>query len=215
MQKGNDFHWPSLIIISFLVLWGGMWLFGMLGYSFADGTGDARDVAEKLVAKGRSVDDCLKIKTFFPTYPPRSQIISSCIHEYASLTKDPTACELLLPSDYGWSCLGAAREPNSRICWFDFGRNATQVGEYVMPECGGREDVKDRCCSMARSLFVEQSTSCDQFSDMDILHDQCLQELAQRERDINVCSEIVSDHVRVTCEIQVRAIIERDSSQLP
>jgi len=129
-----------------------------------------------------------------------------CVRKYAELTKDPSACELLMPSNYGWSCLGAAEELNARMCWFDFGKNAKKVGENTMPECGGSPDVADRCCSMAEALFVKRVSSCDAFVDATILHDQCLEELAQREKDIEICSSISNDNVRSGCEVAVWAL---------
>ncbi len=130
-----------------------------------------------------------------------------CIHEYASLTKDPSACELLMPSSYGWDCLGAAEESNARICWFDFSKERYSNSKPVMPECGGKNDSSARrCCEMAKFLYVEKELNCNEFNDSAPLHDQCLELVARRERDIHTCSQIQSDHIRTTCEVAVRAL---------
>ncbi len=177
----------------------------MLGYHV---NVSGKQLAERLVKESRPVTECRKI-----WFMPWRQYASSvehhlyCIHEYASLAKDPSACELLMPSDYGWSCLGAAEKPDARICWFDFGKNATQIGGALMPDCGGREDsLAHRCCDMAKSLYVQKNTSCDIFKDSIILHDQCLELMAKRDRNSHLCTYITNEHVRSACEVQVRAL---------
>ncbi|MBP9851004.1 MAG: hypothetical protein KBC47_04910 [Candidatus Peribacteraceae bacterium] len=169
----------------------------------------ATEMAEGAVEQN-DVNECRRLISYGLFAPPTGEKRRVCIRIFAELTKDPSACELLMPSSYGWSCLGAAEEPNARMCWFDFGQNAQKIGDAVMPECGAREDsVSVRCCQMAKFLYVEKTSNCDEFNDSVPLHDQCLELVARRDRDIDECSLIRSDHVRTACEVAVGALLKQ------
>ena len=193
-------------------------LFILLGYSLADSMYDAEQLANEFVSEGKSAESCLKIKTIVPTYPPLGVIQSGCIYEYAKLSKDPTACELLLPSSYGWSCLGASEEPNQRWCWFDFGPNPPQVGRRNVhasfEQCHNIDELQQsRCCELADVLYVNRTTLCTQFSNAPVeLQNQCLELLARRDRNITLCESITSNNLRVSCEVAVRALLSKSKS---
>jgi len=181
-----------------------------LGYHFQPGW----EVARNLVEHGNSVQECEKVRVmpWNMIGPTESQQRSLCIHEYAKITKDPSACELLMPSQYGWSCLGGAEKPNSRMCWFDFSPNPPVVGsgnnKVAFPSCSSNpgELRQSRCCEMARILYIDQEEHCDLLKDSDILFDQCQELLAQRNRDVSQCSKIHDNHVRSACEVKTRAL---------
>lgn len=64
-------------------------------------------VAE-IAAKKRDVKLCSKIwiMPWKAAFSPSSfDQMETCIHEYASITQDPTSCERLMPSDYGLNCI--------------------------------------------------------------------------------------------------------------
>src|SRR3990167_3558639 len=77
-----------------------------LGYHFQPGW----EVARNLVERGNSVRECEKVRVmpWNMIGPTESQQRGMCIYEYAKLTKEPSACELLMPSSYGLSCVGGA-----------------------------------------------------------------------------------------------------------
>lgn len=201
----------ALILLSPFLSWA---VLAMLGY-YVNEPGWA--VAEKLVEKGRSVDECRKIivMPWNMLGPPTTEQRMLCRYTYASLTKDPTACELLMPSDYGWSCVGAAEKPNSRACWFDFAPDPPVVGRgdtrVTLPECAGNPPTMaaNRCCELARILYLERQRSCETLRDSDVLYDQCLELLARRERNVDLCAGILSDHIRSACEVAVRALLSQ------
>jgi len=167
------------------------------------------ELGEMLAKNGSSASECLKFRspTFDIMTPSRGEHVGMCVREYAKLTKDPSACELLMPSDYGWDCLAQAERPNARMCWFDFGKNTQKIGNAALPECGsGNEAYAPRCCAMATKLYVEQTHHCDDFTDDSVLHDQCLELLARRERTVETCADITDENVRTGCEVAVRAL---------
>ncbi len=167
---------------------------------------EIRELANYLVENDLPPRGCLDL-VWFEIGLSQGEARAECVYNYAKLTKDPSACELLMPSDYGWSCLGAAEKPNSRQCWFDFSKEPYSNSKPVMPECGGKNDsFSRRCCEMAKFLYVEKASNCDEFNESTPLHDQCLESVARRERDIHTCSQIQSDHIRIACEVAVRAL---------
>jgi len=64
-------------------------------------------VAKIAVEQGKSVNTCHRIITTPWNFlsPPTTSLRMDCIHEYAKLTHDPSACELIMPSEYGLSCI--------------------------------------------------------------------------------------------------------------
>src|SRR3989344_5439930 len=66
-------------------------------------------VAEILVKDGKSVQDCFRIRwPIVGAGPSQGEQKRMCIYDYAKLSKDPTACELLMPSEYGKYCIADA-----------------------------------------------------------------------------------------------------------
>lgn len=165
-----------------------------------------RDLAEYLVQKNRSPEECFNL-VWFDIGMQAGEAQAECIYRYAELTKDPSACELLMPSSYGWDCLGAAEESNARMCWFDFSKERYSNSKPVMPECGGKNDSSShRCCEMGKFLYVEKASNCDEFNDSATLHDQCLELMAKRDKNLVLCSQIEDENVRSGCEVAVRAL---------
>ena len=178
------------------------------------------ELAEKLVKKDGNPKECLQIIHPIPHIfsPTAGEQRSNCVYEYAKLSKDPTACELLLPSRYGWSCLGASEEPNQRWCWFDFGPNPPQVGRRNVhasfEQCHNIDELQQsRCCELADVLYVNRTISCKQFGNAPIeLQNQCLELLARRDRNITLCEQITSDNLRASCEVAVKALLSKSKS---
>lgn len=174
------------------------------------------EVAEILVKKEKGVEGCSRIRRAFwwdVLSPPGAEQRALCIHRYAKLTKDPSACELLMPSGYGWSCLGAAEKPNSRLCWFNFAPDPPEVGSgnmrVTLPDCAKNPSAMttNRCCELARILYIDEEESCAALQNSDVLHDQCVELLARRDRNVDICTDIHDDHIRASCEVAVRALL--------
>lgn len=67
-------------------------------------TMDAGEVAPNLIRYNRPVSECWNI-IYFNLTPSPEEVKRGCVAQYASLAKDPAACEALLPSDYALQCL--------------------------------------------------------------------------------------------------------------
>ncbi|MCF7845105.1 MAG: hypothetical protein K9M03_04750 [Kiritimatiellales bacterium] len=173
-------------------------------------------VAQQLVEDGKDVHECKKIVRafWFDLSPPTSQQRSMCIREYAELTQDPTACELLMPSDYGWSCLGAARE-NGEICSINYARDVSwwekspfdQPSKATMNECkkGMTETVKgEKCCYILQLTSEPSIDDCSRFKSDEPFLDLCLSQLAMKKKDGRICEGITDDNARTICEIKIK-----------
>jgi len=205
----------TLLLITGIIL-SPLWLYLLYGFVLVlagyEVTSDETALAEKLVQGGRPAKDCLLLRTIdLGPRPTTQELKASCIHRYAELTKDPTACELLMPSDYGWSCLGAAMKPNSRLCWFNFSPDPAEVGSgdmrVTLPECAQNPSaLPGRCCELAGILYLDTEQNCNSVKDSPIVYDQCLELLARSQRNITLCTDISSDHIRSACEVAVKAL---------
>jgi len=164
----------------------------------------------KIAAEENNVGVCQRI--FFMPWkvasPSTEEQRRACIHDYASLTHDPTACELLMPSEYGFSCIGTARvkEP----CGFGYYANPRVQGNGIiatLEECisGPPEIRANACCAIAKVKYTDDHNDCSVLIDATReLQDQCHHELALKSRDISECSSIQNINVRSSCEIHVK-----------
>lgn len=219
MIRNTIFRWLIILLSPVLLLFGYL-IFApltlyILGY-YPDAIGD--DVAEKLVSNGLPVTECRKIIHTMPHLfsPSDGEQRASCIHTYASLTKDPSACALLMPSSYGWSCLGAAEKENARKCWFDFGPEPPEVGSgnssVTFPVCTtlDNENVLRSCCNIADTLYISRDNTCSSFKNDQKYFDQCQELLAKREREISYCELIQDSHIQAACKVAVDALLKQN-----
>lgn len=140
--------------------------------------------------------------------PPTVEQRELCRYTYAKLTKDPTACEPLMPSDYGWSCLGVAREKEP--CFFNFADTPEVRGNGIivpMSDCkqGSEEVQANMCCVMARTVFLDETYDCSLF-DNPAFRDQCLHRVARKLRRTDQCALIGNTNIRSACEVAVKAL---------
>ncbi|HIH22616.1 TPA: hypothetical protein HA238_02725 [Candidatus Micrarchaeota archaeon] len=184
----------------------------ILGYEFSEGP----DVlAEKLINEKRPAKDCFLYRTLdLGPRPTTYELQMECVYEYASLTLDPLACELLLPSDYGWSCLGAAKEEGD-ICSINYGKYVEWWIEsvYENPQKATLQECKQglvssekgkKCCHILLLTNEEDVNDCSRFKSDYQFNDLCLSQLAAKLKDQEVCDSIVNENARIICEIRVK-----------
>ncbi len=63
------------------------------------------ELAVYLVINDRPPEECWDLIVLSPFGPQPAVQRASCVREYATLTQDPTACEGLMPTEYGLSCI--------------------------------------------------------------------------------------------------------------
>ncbi len=185
------------------------WVLRSIGY-YVDNTGG--EVAE-IAAQKKDVSLCKKIIVYArfmgPTAGSRTR---ECIYTYAELTKDPSACELLMPSDYGWSCLGGVE---SKL-YEGYGCGNTNelincTGDIHIPNrgienCASYQDqvVRDWCHS-ERTENLANTYECNLVSaEPEHARDECNHKYAYKLRDASKCSVIRNDSRRHLCEMEVK-----------
>lgn len=190
----------------------------LLGY-YPNGVG--WDVAQKIMEKKGEVTDCRKIIHLIaqPFSPTEGEQRSNCIHEYAKLTKDPSACELLMPSSYGISCVGGAEEslpcdvesiPYS-VYWRDGDIEHTEHLRSCMTSDTSRSTLGNACCEVAKVAFLKDHNDCTPLKSNQPAYDHCLYSLAWKLHDPSYCSDISKDNPRTACEVLTKAL-QKDPS---
>lgn len=122
---------------------------------------EAEERARQFVDEGRPASDCFKMHSFIPVYPPLGTMQGGCVRKYAEIKKDPAACELLMPSRYGLSCVGSAT--NNDICFVRNDNTVSGNGINVpIDECiNGPDNIRaNACCIIAINAGVKTENDC-------------------------------------------------------
>ena len=148
---GNILFFLYWLLTTPLVLAGNgvLWV---LGY---DVTSNATVVAESLVPRKADASDCSHIYFFSNIMGPTvGEVRSSCIHEYAKLTQNPSACELLLPGEYGLSCINdvVAQEY----------KDHPDAGFFDFKECSKvqQDPLREDWCNFVRAHRSRKTADC-------------------------------------------------------
>ncbi|MBU0766968.1 hypothetical protein KKF55_04280 [Patescibacteria group bacterium] len=180
-------------------------------------------LAEKLITEDRDAEDCFLFRTFdIGPRPTTYEMQMRCVYVYAKLTKNPTACELLLPSDYGWSCLGviSGKLFAGRLCTRSGSLEHIKV--YCNRESEGelsidrpqidncllyeRKDLREWCYD-ARTELLDNTYNCQQIT-QDAVRDHCEYSYALKLRDPQFCFSIKDKPRREFCEFRVDMMLK-------
>ncbi len=176
----------------------------LLGYPRSS---NAIEVAEWIVQGHRDPSLCFKMNTGIGLGPPSSTVKNLCVFKVAESTKDPSVCELLMPSRYGLSCVGAATEddpcfirPNRSV-----GGNGIKVG---LKECvqGSKAIRENACCIVAKVALLKNENDCSSLKGQTIFSDQCYNELAFKNHDASSCEKISNPTIKTGCIINAEAL---------
>jgi len=117
----------------------------------------AAAVANGIVERHLDPRECLKIEYHpfdFIRYPSIGSIRDGCIASVSIQTKDPSPCKLLLPSEYGLSCINDVIaqefEHDPRAGFFDF-------KECSMPQAN---PLREDWCQSVRAHLSRSGTDC-------------------------------------------------------
>lgn len=207
---------PLLFVTGSGVMAGTYWLFGYYvnipGWRMGEIAAKLNDV---------SACDDLRKTWYFGGFDSGDMHRSECIHTFARLTKDPSACELLMPTQYAWSCLGAAQAKGD-ACSINFGRDVTwaetpytDIRKATLDECkrGTVTTEKGRgCCHILLLSSEKDVDDCSRFEGSegfernDSYLNLCLSQLAMKRRDESVCAKITDSNARTICELQAKYV---------
>lgn len=193
-------------VVLYLIYGASLWL---LGYEL---THTPEKLVEKLIRERRPAKDCFLFRTLdIGPRPSTYQLQRSCIYTYAKLTQDPAACELLMPSEYGMSCLGAATE--GPTCWRNYDKSIrwdNHGGESSLKDCqkkdSRRPEIGNMCCHIASVTFLKNVNDCSPVASKPEMLDECFDALAYKKLDPNVCTSIRNENLRIACSIRVSAL---------
>jgi hypothetical protein len=202
----------TAIILSPLILYG-MYAVAM-GLEFA-GTPEA--LAEKLVEQNRPAEDCFLFRTFdLGPRPTTYEMQMRCVYVYAKMKSDPTACEELMPSDYGLSCLANVggtlfqgqpchlkRSLTEIYCTENSPEGIFEMDNFSMNNCEiySRNDVRELCWK-TRTWRVPEVNDCSKINN-ELVKDECEEGFAFKQKDATLCSYIEDGKRREYCEIRV------------
>lgn len=177
------------------------------------------DLAEYLAEHHRSASECLDL-IWFDISTTEAEQRALCIHEYAELTKDPFACELLMPSSYGLSCVGGAENHqlpcNTEVKEYSvFWRDGEKENLEHVRECltsgNKRTELGNQCCSVAQVAFIKGQDDCSPLKNSPLVYDRCWFALAWKLKDESYCSRISNENARAACTVQTKALRENPS----
>jgi len=158
-------------------------------------------VAKIAVENSKPISVCQQIITTPWNFlsPTTDDQRALCIFDYARLASDPSACELLMPSEYGLSCIGAA-ETRERTCTIAFNR-IVEWGSYLngthqsatIDECRNgsiTSDIGKKCCIVSKIANLRDFNDCSSLSGEKNVYEDCLSELALKLGNPAICDPI-------------------------
>ena len=177
------------------------------------------DKAARWIIEGhRDPKLCLKLQPGLPDFipidrPTTGELRRLCVYKVAKFSQDPSACELLLPSDYGWSCLGAVEEKlfSGRLCTRSGALdhpvvycNRESEGELTIDrpqieDCSQykRKDLREWCYD-ARTELLDGAHDCQNIT-RDVVRDFCEYNYAIKMKDPLLCSSVKDGKRREFC----------------
>jgi hypothetical protein len=200
----------TVIILSpIIIVLGRSTLLQLAGY---DVDKDPKDLAQEIYDEGDSVSRCINLQWSLPTMGPTlDDQRSRCVLEYADIAKDPKACQLIMPSNYGLTCVGYAEDPHpcsyvhDDIFWEDNG-----VKEKTNMENCAKDEQKSftgaACCLIANISRNENENDCSSLVSDERLFNQCVYMLAFKKRDPSLCGQISKRRTKDACEVMTKAV---------
>lgn len=172
-------------------------------------TSDDKALAEYLVNKGRDISECNKLIHFEPFAPSPWEKRLDCKIHYARISKNPAVCEGLMPSSFGWRCLGAAM--GNAVCSLNMNGTVGGNGIYIpLQECStGTEDIKNNeCCIVAIRAEIKTENDCSPLRERQAFYEECKYRVAFKNEDLQQCEDISNPIIKSGCQVGVRALIQ-------
>jgi hypothetical protein len=185
----RKFFLSILITIIFLLIFRFVWmpiLFRAAGYYV---TLDEEALAIYLYEQHLPASDCHKLIHFDRYAPPTNEKRASCIFQYAKISKDPTACRLLMPNPYSISCIGEV--------WHDLAPGIA---------CTWYTNEIISCADENGKVY--RTKNCYETQKNALLYDECRIQIALRRQEISICENLKNVELQSVCRVRVQAAID-------
>lgn len=176
------------------------------------------DLAQYLADHNRPASECMDLLYAQILAPTQAEQRARCVYEYAKLTKEPSACELLMPSSYGLSCVGAAENfelPCGTEAYSVYWNDGEKPRITTLKECNTedptRTELGNQCCHIAKVRYLLSENDCSSLKGHVGLYDRCLYDVAWKTRNPEYCYEISNENAHAACDVQTRAL-QKDPS---
>lgn len=173
------------------------------------------DLVNYLVEHQLPASECLKFRYPAPWGfgPTQGDQQSTCIYLTATKEKDPSGCELLMPSEYGWTCLGeVASELTKNSGCSDFKNKAIYCSSGLQGTNIGIENCKKYSeielqdwCYTKRSETLSNVNDCEKISkNSSELINNCKRLLAYKEFKSELCDSIENASWKSLCILKIK-----------
>ena len=175
------------------------------------------DLAKQIVETGKDPSFCLKLQdSIHGKYTTIESRRTNCIFEYAKITKDPSACELLLPSEYGLACLSTvwgkimgplpcmkADGSNRVTCHQDNTDEFVKIDNPQITNCSQykHNDLQEWCYAES-STYLKNVFSCNKIETL-LVKDDCQMNFSFKQKDPELCNVVTDFNRRRYCQIHI------------
>lgn len=175
------------------------------------------DLAKQIMESGKDPSFCLQlqesVRGIDTTIESRR---TNCIFEYAKITKDPSACELLLPNEYGMACLSSvwgkimgplpcmkADGSNWVTCNQDNTDEFIKIDNPQITNCSQykRKDLQEWCYAES-STYLKNIFSCNKI-ETPLVKDDCQMNFSFKQKNPALCNAVKDINRRTYCEIRI------------
>lgn len=174
---------------------------------------DSKELAQEAAKKGNPTL-CANIIHYGYLGPSTGESRSHCVYTYAKISKDPAACKLIMPSEYGLDCIGTVTsllytgigcsDYATKDIYCSSGLKGKNIGLETCTKYPEQE-LKD-WCHRERSRILKDIYECDLMSvNPSELRQECEHWHAFKEKDTALCSRIPEGNRRRVCEIKIEA----------
>lgn len=182
---------------------------------------DPEKTARWIMEGHRDPKLCLKLQPGLPDFipvdrPTTDELRRLCVYKVAELTRDPSACELLMPSEYGLACLstigGEILDPwpcvkadgtTWVICDGEGSEGYIKVNNPSVDDCGiyQRKDLREWCMT-ERTTHLSGIHECDGIV-FPATKDRCEIRFAFKQKKPELCDLVQQDNRKQYCQILI------------
>ncbi len=142
------------------------------------------ELAEQIIETKKDPSYCFELQQSIPVMGPTIESKRThCVFEYAKLANEPSACSLLMPSEYGLDCIGeiwGKATDQSNCHWYKNNAVRCFEGSALTPHIY-------ECTASGKAMI-----------------DECWHRIAFKEKDPERCDSIKNEILRSVCKVRIK-----------